>query len=148
MEGPGISEYEEIAEAARDNNRVSGLIHGFYRYPAGFSPTFARTVIQAFTKPGDLVIDPFMGGGTALVEAAAMGRRTAGTDINSLAVFVSRVKTATMTADEIRGVRSWGERICSTLTLAQSVPYSESLKSKGITSAICTIDTTGAFASS
>jgi hypothetical protein len=121
MEAPGISEYEGIAEAARDNNRVSGLTHGFYRYPAGFSPTFARMVIQAFTKPGDLVVDPFMGGGTSLVEAAAMGRRTAGTDINSLAVFVSTVKTTTMTADEIRSVRRWGGKLCSTLTLARSV---------------------------
>jgi hypothetical protein len=122
MEGPGISEYEEIAEAARDNNRVSGLTHRFYRYPAGFSPTFARTVIQAFTKPGDVVIDPFMGGGTVLIEAAAAGRRTVGTDINSLAVFVSRAKTAIMTAEEIRTVRRWGKRLCSTLSLAQRVP--------------------------
>ena len=50
---------------------VSGLTHDFYRYPARFSPLFARSAIELFTEPGDTVLDPFAGSGTSLVEALA-----------------------------------------------------------------------------
>ncbi len=50
-----------------------GLTHGFYRYPARFSPQFARSAIEAFTEPLDTVLDPFMGGGTSAVEALGLG---------------------------------------------------------------------------
>lgn len=71
---------------------VAGLTHGFYRYPARFSPRFTRATIEAFTRPGDVVYDPFMGSGTTLVEATALGRKAIGSDINSLGVFLSRVR--------------------------------------------------------
>lgn len=63
-----------LLEALYSESPVSGLTHSFYRYPARFSPQFARTAIEAFTQPGDTVFDPFMGGGTTVVEALALGR--------------------------------------------------------------------------
>jgi hypothetical protein len=68
-------------------------VHEFYRYPARFSPKFAGAAIQAFTDPSDLVIDPFVGGGTSLVESQRLGRPSIGADINPLATFVSVAKT-------------------------------------------------------
>src|SRR5213593_2260764 len=59
-------------------SRRTSSVHEFYRYPARFSPEFARAVIEAFSVPGDLVLDPFVGGGTAVVEAALRGRRAMG----------------------------------------------------------------------
>ena len=50
---------------------VVGYTHNFYRYPARFSPLFARATIEAFSRSGDVVLDPFMGGATTLVEARA-----------------------------------------------------------------------------
>lgn len=67
--------------------------HEFYRYPGRFSPAFARAAIEAFTEPGDFVLDPFVGGGTTLVEARLAGRPALGSDLNPLAVFVSRTKS-------------------------------------------------------
>ena len=75
---------------------VSGLTHNFYRYPARFSPDFVRSVLLEFSDIGDLVYDPFMGGGTTLVEAASLGRHCIGTDISSLAAFIARVKTTVL----------------------------------------------------
>ena len=49
---------------ARDGEPVRGLTHGYYKYPARFSPAFARAAIETFTKPGDLVLDPHAGGVT------------------------------------------------------------------------------------
>ena len=85
---------EKILESANNVNRVSGLTHNFYRYPARFSPVFAATAINLLSKPGDVVLNPYMGGGTTVVEAMAAGRHAIGSDLNSLAVFISNVKTA------------------------------------------------------
>lgn len=51
-----------FVEAVHTREPVAGLSHGFYRYPARFSPLFARAAIETFTKPGDMIFDPFMGG--------------------------------------------------------------------------------------
>ena len=82
-----------LIEAARDPRPVNGLTHNFYRYPARFSPVFARAVIETFTKHGDVILDPHVGGGTTLVEALATGRHAIGIDISALAEFVATVKT-------------------------------------------------------
>ena len=75
---------QRLVDGARDQSRVKGLTHEFYRYPARFSPSFVRGAIESFTRPGDWVMDPFAGGGTTLVEAMAMGRNALGIDISSL----------------------------------------------------------------
>jgi len=74
-----------VIQAVLSQERVDEPPHSFYKYPARFSPLFAREAIKAFTQPGDTVIDPFCGGGTSLVEAIASGRKAAGFDISSLA---------------------------------------------------------------
>jgi len=100
---------------------VTGLTHNFYKYPARFSPLFARASIAAFTQPGDVVYDPFMGGGTTLVEATAMNRRVIGNDINSLAVFVAEVKTSVLQGSQRSDIRSWANRLVSKMTVCAPV---------------------------
>ncbi len=90
-----------LREAASDRAYISGWTHNFYRYPARFSPTFAAAAINALSRPDDIVLDPYMGGGTAIVEALAAGRRAIGNDLNSLATFVTRVKTGNSPASVI-----------------------------------------------
>jgi DNA methylase len=53
-------------------------------YRACFKPQLPRFFIERLTEPGDRVYDPFMGRGTTLVEAALMGRRVCGCDVNPL----------------------------------------------------------------
>jgi hypothetical protein len=110
-------QWEELAHAIHDQEPVSGLTHNFYKYPARFSPSFARQVILSFSSPGDLVFDPFMGGGTTLVEARALGRRAGGTDISSLAVFLTETKTSVFTPAELRRIQSWAKRFIPKLNL-------------------------------
>lgn len=100
-----------------DREPVSGLTHEFYRYPARFSPSFTRAVIQTFTEPGDIIYDPFMGGGTTLVEASSLGRRALGTDISSLAVFLARAKTTVLGQSQTRALRSWVDRVTPRLNV-------------------------------
>ncbi len=106
-----------VIEGIQDQSRVAGYTHAFYRYPARFSPRFAEAAITAFTKPGEVVYDPFMGGGTTLVEAMRLGRKCLGTDINSLAVFISRAKTTIYTDSDIAAIREWVNRAQKDLVL-------------------------------
>ncbi|MGH9158501.1 MAG: DNA methyltransferase [Vicinamibacteraceae bacterium] len=53
-------------------------------YRACFKPQLPRFFIERLTQAGDAVYDPFMGRGTTLVEAALMGRRAYGCDVNPL----------------------------------------------------------------
>ncbi len=88
---------DKLLAAITAREPVSGYTHNFYRYPARFSPLFVREVIRQYSRRGQVVLDPFMGGGTAIVEAMAMGRRAVGVDLNSLAHFVTTVKTTPLT---------------------------------------------------
>lgn len=102
------------AECARP---VSGLTHSFYRYPARFSPVFVRAAIEAFSEPGDWVVDPFVGGGTTLVEALALGRNALGIDISSLATFVCKAKTLILTDQDISTFQQWMALLPSTVNM-------------------------------
>jgi len=66
-----------------------------------------QAAIEQFTEPGDVVFDPFVGGGTTLVEAMRLGRAGVGSDINELAVFISQVKTTLLKEAAEQELRCW-----------------------------------------
>ena len=68
------------------------ITHGYYTYPAKFIPQLAARLIRELSRAGDLVVDPFMGSGTTIVEAMAQARVGVGVDINPVAHLVARVK--------------------------------------------------------
>lgn len=98
---------KRILRAAQDSSPVTGFTHRYYRYPARFSPVFVRSVIEAFSSPGDWVVDPFAGGGTTLVEAMVLGRHSLGIDISPLSAFVCEAKTLLLTNQEIDAFEHW-----------------------------------------
>jgi hypothetical protein len=102
---------DAVIRAVLSQDKVDEPPHSFYKYPARFSPVFAREAIKAFTRKGDTVIDPFCGGGTSLIEAIALGRRAAGFDISSLAVFLARTKTSPLSVHDKREIRDWSRVI-------------------------------------
>lgn len=122
---------EQLIQAAHNSAPVSGLTHNFYRYPARFSPALVRAAIQAFTDPGDLVLDPFVGGGTTLVEALATGRHGIGTDISALAAFVSDVKTTIYTETELKALSRWAGRVANCIDMHADAGTHETYKEAG-----------------
>jgi hypothetical protein len=69
-------------------------VHGWYRFVLSFPPHLVRQYIEAFGLNGkDLVLDPFCGTGTTVVEAKKTGIASIGCDAQPIAVMVSRVKT-------------------------------------------------------
>ncbi len=67
--------------------------HGMHAYPARMVPQIAERLIKTYSQPGELVYDPMCGSGTVLVEATLLKRRAIGTDLNPLAILLSKVKT-------------------------------------------------------
>jgi hypothetical protein len=116
----------QLIAGARDSEPVKGLTHGFYKYPARFSPLFVRAAIQAFSRPGDFCWDPHVGGGTTLVEALALGRNAVGIDISTLAEFVSRAKTTVFTRKQLALLTEWATSVETDIDIhARSVVLSD-----------------------
>ena len=78
------------------------LTHYLFRYPAKFHPPVARALIEKFTNPQDVILDPFCGSGTLLVEALPLGRRIIGVDVDPVATFVSHAKILPISASRLR----------------------------------------------
>lgn len=110
-----------LRRAVMDQQPIAGLTHTFYRYPARFSPTFARAAIDAFSTPGQTVLDPFMGGGTTVVEAFVSGRRAIGADINSLSRFIARAKVTPLRPSERLAIEDWAYCSVPLLRVTDSV---------------------------
>src|SRR5205823_6204930 len=68
------------------------LTHYLFRFPAKFHPAAIRCLLTEYSSPGDLVLDPFCGSGTLLVEAMVAGRHSFGVDVDPVAAFISRAK--------------------------------------------------------
>src|SRR5437660_4829561 len=59
-------------------------------YRGNWSPYVPRNLLLRYTAPGDLVLDPFVGGGTSAVEAAVLGRRALAGDLSAAALAATR----------------------------------------------------------
>lgn len=56
-----------------------------------FSPQLVHAFLETYARPGNLVLDPFMGSGTVLVEAGRLGLPAFGAEINPAAYTMAGV---------------------------------------------------------
>jgi len=70
------------------------LTHWYYPYKAKFHPQMVKALINSMGLQRDQkLLDPFVGSGTALIEAKLIGLDSVGIDIDPFCVFMSKVKT-------------------------------------------------------
>lgn len=75
----------------RQNTRYS--VHGLHEYKGKFNPQVVKALLNIHKiKEGSLVLDPFCGSGTTLVESSFNNINAHGTDINPLAIFIANAK--------------------------------------------------------
>lgn len=72
--------------------------HGFHEYKGKFNPQIVRAFVNIVDTEADLLVDPFCGSGTALVEALRLGMGAFGLDSSPIASFVSRTKVDVVTS--------------------------------------------------
>lgn len=83
----------ETWTALGTNQQLAYATHGIFRYFGKFPPPIATYLIEKYTKPGELVIDPMCGSGTTGVEAVILKRRCIVNDLNPFSILLARVKT-------------------------------------------------------
>ncbi|MCS7300604.1 MAG: site-specific DNA-methyltransferase [Fimbriimonadales bacterium] len=89
----GIRPDPSWAFAELTQKHTNYATHGYHRYPAKFIPQLVARLIQEYSSEGGLVVDPFMGSGTTLVEAKLLRRPSVGVDINPVARLIAQAKT-------------------------------------------------------
>lgn len=68
--------------------------HGWHRYVGRFPSHLVRALINHFgLKSGDLLLDPFLGSGTTLVESRLLGIKAIGIEISPLSCMIARTKS-------------------------------------------------------
>lgn len=74
------------------------VTHGIHAYKGKFYPQLAKSLINvANIDPGAVILDPFSGSGTVLLEGYLNGFHAHGCDMNPLAVKIGRAKTEIVT---------------------------------------------------
>lgn len=76
--------------------RWGHLWHKMCSYLGTYPPSLARAALSLFSDAGDIVLDPFSGRGTTLLEARLTGRRAYASDLNPIALALSRAKSASI----------------------------------------------------
>ncbi len=84
----------ETASANQNQLRSEDrAVHDWYRFVQSFPPHLVRSYLDRFRiVPGHLVLDPFCGSGTTLVECKKQGIASVGMDPHPMAHFASSVK--------------------------------------------------------
>lgn len=81
--------------------------HGFHPYPAKFTPQIVGKFLRQYCHPGAVVLDPFCGSGTTLVESSLNNMDSVGIDLNPIAYVVSRAKSINYTDSDVAALRNF-----------------------------------------
>jgi putative DNA methylase len=103
IEGAKISPVSAIASpagVAQDHTPVY-LIHRFY---ARRPHNVFSYLVSHYSNPGDIILDPFMGGGVTVVEALRLKRKVVGVDVNPLGWFVTREEVSDIDLTEFERI--------------------------------------------
>jgi hypothetical protein len=93
---------DRITEVANRPRRDSGVTRAIYSYPAKFQAHLPAELIRMFSAEGDLVVDPYVGGGTTALEAVLARRSFFGVDLSPFAILLAGVKTTKVAAASVR----------------------------------------------
>jgi len=89
-----VNEVETVSYRDLVNYNVNKQIHNLFRYPAKLIPEIAITFLnEEYIPKNGVVLDPFCGSGTVMIEAQKLGYNAIGIDINPLSFLISKVKT-------------------------------------------------------
>lgn len=58
-------------------------------------------LIAHYTEPGDIIVDPFCGGGVTVVEGLQLRRKVIGVDLNPLAIYVTKMEVTPVDIDNL-----------------------------------------------
>jgi site-specific DNA-methyltransferase (adenine-specific) len=92
-------------------------------YPTQKPLALLERIIQASSNPGDIVLDPFCGCGTAIAASEELGRKWIGIDITHLAIALMKYRLETMFPGIKVPVKGEPEDLGGAINLAKSDRY-------------------------
>ena len=116
-----------IAPEWKDQQRLWGhSFHPMCSYLASFPAGLVHAFIARYTRPGDVVLDPFSGRGTTPLQACAEGRVGVGNDLNPFAHILTAAKVDPPTKSDVKtriaGLRiSWAAAASEWNAIAEAV---------------------------
>lgn len=84
--------------------KTNRYTHGLHRFPAKYVPQVPRWAIENLASPGAVILDPFMGSGTTLVEGLMSPVSSIGIDRDPLAQLITRAKISPPTASRLERI--------------------------------------------
>ena len=95
-----VTQYESLSTRIENISKIwhspcthsECTLHQLAPYIGKLKSSIARYLLTEHTQPDDLVVDPFCGSGTILLEASLMGRRAYGADVNPYAQVLTKAK--------------------------------------------------------
>lgn len=109
-------------------SRSESAFSWIHWHPCRFPSQIPTSIIGTLTKPGDTVLDPFVGSGTTAIEAQKLGRKFVGIELNPVAAMMTCAKTLPISAEtiqtEINRIKLGIRKVKSTRRLAplESIP--------------------------
>jgi DNA modification methylase len=66
------------------------------RYRGNWPPQVPNNIIRRYSSAGEIILDPFLGGGTTVIESWLLGRKSIGLDISPNAISISKTRIEEM----------------------------------------------------
>ena len=110
------------SESALPQSARTKHVHGLHPYLGKFPPQLAEALIGRHCRRGGLVLDPFCGSGTTLVEAVGLGRDAVGCDISGFNALLAREKTREHDAAQVAAGLAETLARAEALLLAEPAP--------------------------
>ena len=111
IEKGGKSDFETIADNKIlvdrgqfwiQTQRQGHSLHYVVPYQACFAPQIPEFFIKIFSEKGDIVLDPFCGRGTTVLEANQQNRIGLGVDVSPLALEIAKSKLKNITYEQVK----------------------------------------------
>ncbi len=77
-------------------------VHRLHPYKGKFIPQLVEYFLKRYFKEGDIVLDPFVGSGTTLIQANEMNIHSIGIDISEFNTIITEVKFANVNLGELQ----------------------------------------------
>jgi len=109
--GEQIDEQQKLEGTTKDNFTPLAIpivakahtpVYNMHRFFARRPFNVFEAMVKHYTNPGDIVLDPFMGGGVTVVESLRARRRVTGVDLNPIAWFITDAEVQTVNLEKVR----------------------------------------------
>jgi DNA modification methylase len=80
--------FAEVPESERTKH-----VHRLHPYLGKFIPQLVEVFLKKYFQPGQMILDPFVGSGTTLIEANLLNMPSVGVELSEFSYLIAKVKT-------------------------------------------------------